>query len=728
MMGKIFTGKRKFSLFFVCTVFFAVLLSACALAACAETHTHTLQHHAAVSPTCRNAGNIEYWECTDCGKFYSDAAATAEITEESTVLAATGAHEWDVWQTITAATCEQAGERSHMCVICGTVETETVPAAHTLTAREAVAATCGSDGRAAHYYCSRCGKYFADESATQELSYNEDIFIPRTSEHVWTEWTEAVTDCTHGGTRTRSCTVCGRQESESVPAEGHTMTYHARVDATCGADGTAEYWECGKCGLLFTDPLGNAQITQGGLVIPATDNHVYGEWTTVEEASCTQDGSRRRECGTCGDVHTETLNKFGHAMEFIAAEEATCEAAGNIAHYHCGRCGLDFQDEAGGTAIEDVTVAKLDHDMTHHAYKAATCTTEGNIEYWSCSICGKNYSDEQGAAVAEETVIAPINHANKAHYQKVEASCTQDGNIEYYHCPDCGKYFDSDMAETQLSDVVISGGHALAYSQQVDATCGEEGVLEHWACDRCGLLFSDANGENAVTAEDLVIPVDEDGHDLVNHKCSICGYIQPEEEYATVTLQYHPDYAGRVSYMGDAKGDSQIVIPAYYMSESGEYVEVTSIGPNAFKDYGGDVIVIPGTVTTIFANAFDGCTAAVVFEGPTNMTTLNNNAFENYAGSMVILPEGLKNIGRVGSGSDSTAVFLNCTNLTYVYIPVSVEFICGSCFYGCGGFTIYYEGTQAQYDLIKKENYDKGNYGYTEQMQVPRPEVLGTDS
>lgn len=426
-------------------------------------------------------------------------------------------------------------------------------------------------------------------------------------------------------------------------------------------------------------------------------------------------------------MQTETLNKFGHAMEFIAAEEATCEAAGNIAHYHCGRCGLNFQDEAGGTAIEDVTVAKLEHDMTHHAYKAASCTTEGNIEYWSCSICGKNYTDEQGGEVAEETVIAPINHANKDHHQAVEASCTQDGNIEYYHCPDCGKYFDSDMAETQLSDVVISGGHALAYSQQVDATCGEEGVLEHWACGRCGLLFSDANGENAVTAEDLVIPVDEDGHDLVNHKCSICGYIQPEEEYATTTLEYHPDYAGRVSYMGDAKGDSQIVIPAYYMSETGEYVEVTSIGPNAFKDYGGDVIVIPGTVKTIFSNAFDGCTAAVVFEGPTNMTTLNNNAFENYAGSMVILPEGLKNIGRVGSGSDSTAVFLNCTNLTYVYIPVSVEFICGSCFYGCYNLGIYYEGTQAQYDAIIKDNYYVGA-NYTEQMEVPRPEVLGTDS
>ena len=99
------TVKSRIPFVFVYAAIIVAVLLTCALAACAETHTHTLQRHAAVSPTCRNACNIEYWECTDCGKFYSDAAATAEITEESTVLAATGAHEWDVWQTITAATC-----------------------------------------------------------------------------------------------------------------------------------------------------------------------------------------------------------------------------------------------------------------------------------------------------------------------------------------------------------------------------------------------------------------------------------------------------------------------------------------------------------------------------------------------------------------------------------------------------------------------------------------------
>jgi len=32
-------------------------------------------------------GNIEYWHCENCGKYFADAAATKEITKEATVTA-----------------------------------------------------------------------------------------------------------------------------------------------------------------------------------------------------------------------------------------------------------------------------------------------------------------------------------------------------------------------------------------------------------------------------------------------------------------------------------------------------------------------------------------------------------------------------------------------------------------------------------------------------------------
>ena len=49
---------------------------------------HTaLQHVAAKAATTEAEGNIEYWYCEGCSKYYSDAAATKEITQAQTVTA-----------------------------------------------------------------------------------------------------------------------------------------------------------------------------------------------------------------------------------------------------------------------------------------------------------------------------------------------------------------------------------------------------------------------------------------------------------------------------------------------------------------------------------------------------------------------------------------------------------------------------------------------------------------
>ncbi len=53
----------------------------------------TLTHHAAVEATCQKDGNIEYWECKVCAKYYSDEAATKVIELADTVLAKTD-HKW----------------------------------------------------------------------------------------------------------------------------------------------------------------------------------------------------------------------------------------------------------------------------------------------------------------------------------------------------------------------------------------------------------------------------------------------------------------------------------------------------------------------------------------------------------------------------------------------------------------------------------------------------------
>ncbi len=48
-------------------------------------HTHSLVHHEAVDATHATKGNIEYWLCSGCGKYFSDAAGTTEIADKTSV-------------------------------------------------------------------------------------------------------------------------------------------------------------------------------------------------------------------------------------------------------------------------------------------------------------------------------------------------------------------------------------------------------------------------------------------------------------------------------------------------------------------------------------------------------------------------------------------------------------------------------------------------------------------
>lgn len=53
-------------------------------------HEHLLVHHDAVEPNCDEGGFIEYWECSDCGKFFNDEKAKNEISDEDLAVDATG--------------------------------------------------------------------------------------------------------------------------------------------------------------------------------------------------------------------------------------------------------------------------------------------------------------------------------------------------------------------------------------------------------------------------------------------------------------------------------------------------------------------------------------------------------------------------------------------------------------------------------------------------------------
>lgn len=79
---------------------------------------HTMEAVAYKAATCTEDGNVSYYHCTTCDKYYNDSNGTAELTQASTVLAATGHSA--VTDPYVAPTYESVGwtEGSH-CSVCG---------------------------------------------------------------------------------------------------------------------------------------------------------------------------------------------------------------------------------------------------------------------------------------------------------------------------------------------------------------------------------------------------------------------------------------------------------------------------------------------------------------------------------------------------------------------------------------------------------------------------------
>lgn len=87
---------------------------------------------------------------------------------------------------------------------------------------------------------------------------------------------------------------------------------------------------------LKVNPEGNR-----GLSFHAIDGeeHEFGPWETVSEATCIEAGARKLACAICGAERTESLPVLGHAWgEGVVTVEPTVSTEG-AKTFTCGRCG-----------------------------------------------------------------------------------------------------------------------------------------------------------------------------------------------------------------------------------------------------------------------------------------------------------------------------------------------------------------------------------------------------
>lgn len=123
--------------------------------------------------TCKDEGNIEYWYCDGCGKYYKDADAKNEITKAETVIEKT-AHTWDTWRYPSDFDCAKGGEATRTCMVCGEKEVLTIaPNAHLYTVASSKPATCSETGETT-YTCSVCGSTYTESIPTTDHDEGSD--------------------------------------------------------------------------------------------------------------------------------------------------------------------------------------------------------------------------------------------------------------------------------------------------------------------------------------------------------------------------------------------------------------------------------------------------------------------------------------------------------------------------------------------------------------------------
>ena len=248
----------------------------------ASSHVHNAGDWETVKEaTCKEEGK-RVRKCKDCG----------EIVEEG-VIAKTDKHTDGKWVVLKEATEDAEGKRELHCAVCDKViKTEAIAKlahVHKANGKWEITkeATCGENGER----IQRCVK-------DNTIVITEAI--PATGSHNWGDWKETAATCTTDGTRTRTCSVCGKTETETTQAAaGHSWGDWTETPATCTTDGTRTR-TCSVCGKTETE------TTQ------AATGHSWGDWTETP-ATCTEDGQRSRTCSVCGETETETIYATGHS-------------------------------------------------------------------------------------------------------------------------------------------------------------------------------------------------------------------------------------------------------------------------------------------------------------------------------------------------------------------------------------------------------------------------------
>ncbi len=290
-------------------------------------------------------------------------------------------------------------------------------------------------------------------------------------------------------TEVKICQVCFFEVARQIvtdPKTGHSFVEYEAEDPTCATTGSIAYKQCEVCWNSFA--------------LDAAEDEAYENALSYEEIEIPVDSTK-------------------HNWEEISFD-ATCDEDGIVAHQFCLDCYAILVDEEMVEADWD---AYYEYDENGNPVGAGAILDSSYSKFENEALAdfiAKNYADsgiEVPEYPAEDATFEEMNAYYEIYDAIFPALYAIDENVytawEEYWLP---LWADTQLAtrylyvvatatEAGIDLVIPATGHTLVAKDEVAATYEADGTKAHWVCEDCGKLFSDAEGENEVTAEELVI-------------------------------------------------------------------------------------------------------------------------------------------------------------------------------------------------------------------------------
>ena len=453
--------------------------------------------------------------------------------------------------------------------------------------------------------------------------------------------------------------------------------------ATCTAAGYTGDTVCDAC---------EETVAEGSAI--AALGHEPGERTGEAEPTCTDEGyTGDILCAVCGAIAQagEAIPAAGHSAsaERAHVRAGTCTQAGYTGDVLCSVCGEVLEAGTAGELGSHVGV-------TLWAVEA-TCLEDGYTGDIFCDYCD--------LPLIPGSVISAPGHQLADTSGQVMATCTRVGSWGVGECANCGEYIDNDemamLPHSFAGDVCsVCGWLAPGLYQDGQRVATWDEMVERgdivigWRDEEFQIANPSLSGTLAV-AEGVRLP---------SYSLSTTGETGITSLYLPATVRSLPeeflrgeDGITELRMFGEMTvlGGSALAyssLPTFEIPDSTREIRELAFHKSKIKN-----ITIPASVESMEYYAFSECgeLESVVFEPGSKLTEIPKNAFEFCTKlKRVVLGENITSI--------HSSAFTQCTALEELVLPAGVQTLRHVFTAGKGIKTVYFRGTQAQWDALDK--------------------------